>query len=212
MAKILLADDHRLVRSGLKQIINQDAHHEIFEASNAGSIFNYLQNEEINLVILDINLPGKNGIEILQQMKEEGMSIPVLVLSMYPPDPYAVRAFRAGAMGYLTKDAAPTEMMKAIDDILNGKKYISVQYTEDILGQLASQQNQTADHRSLSDREFNVFIRLAQGAGISTIAGELNLSVKTISTYKARVMEKMNMHTPQELTSYALKNNLINEV
>jgi DNA-binding NarL/FixJ family response regulator len=209
MIKILIADDHPIVRQGLLRIIAIDNQMSVIgEAQNGAELLNLVRKVSADLVVLDISMPGRNGIEILKELKREFSLLPVIVLSIHPEDQYAVRAFRAGAAGYLTKESAPEELVKAIKKVYRGGKYISpgvaellVEYVETkIPGEL---------HKSLSDREFEVFILLASGKTVGQIAINLNLSVKTISTYRTRILEKMHIETNADLTRYALDFKLI---
>lgn len=209
MLRILIADDHSVVRKGLRQILTEEFHYvEIGEAINAEETFAMLSREEWNIVISDISMPDKNGLEVLQHIRQYYSHIKVLVLSIYPEDQYALRVLQAGASGYVSKDAASEELITAIQCLLMGKKYISP-YTSQKLADITSHDNKRPTHEYLSDREFEVMKLLAAGNTVSEIAVNLALSVNTISTYKARILSKMNMTRNAELTLYAMENKLI---
>lgn len=209
MIHILIADDHMVVRKGLKQILLEeflDANVE--EASNGNELLKKINLEKWNIVICDLSMPGRGGLEVLKQLKQEQPRLPVLILSMHPEDQYAIRVLRAGASGYLTKESAPAELVKAVKQILNGRKYI----TESMAEKLATginQGNSESLHATLSDREFAVFKLIASGKTVSEIAEILSLSVPTVSTYRARMLEKMNMKNNSELTHYAVQQGLV---
>lgn len=209
MMKILIADDHALLRKGLIRILNDrypDA--EIFEASGEVDIFPDLRTRTFDVIISDLSMPGRGGLDILKDIRAMGLKVPVLILSMHPEEQYAVRVLKAGASGYLNKDSAPELLIEAIETILGGKKYIS----EAVSQQLASDHfvnSNEARHELLSDREMYVLVAIASGKAVSEIAAELSLSVNTISTYRARVLEKLDLHSSAALTRYALENHLI---
>lgn len=209
MKRILIADDHPTMRDGVKQIlVAQFSEIEFGEASNAAEISRKVREKDWDLLILDMDMPGRNGLEVLKQLKEEDMPIPVLMFSMYPEEQIAVRAFRAGASGYLSKGSAGTELANAVQMILSGKKYITPSLAEQLALQLYNPQNK-APHELLSDREYQTLMLMAKGKTTSEIADELSLSIPTISTFRARLLEKMGMKTNAELVSYAIRNNLV---
>lgn len=204
MIKILIADDHAVVRQGLKQIVAFNNEMTIIgEARNGAELLNLLRENPVDVVILDISMPGRNGLETLKDIKRQYPTLPVIILSMYPEDQYAVRVFKSGAAGYMTKESAPEELVKAIEKAYYGGKYISPQVAE-LLADHVETNTLEIPHKFLSDREFEVFNLLASGKTVGQIADELNLSVKTISTYRTRILEKMGMTTNAELTRYAL--------
>ncbi len=209
MLRILIADDHTVVRKGLRQILLEEfPSAEITETADASSLFMKVLREEWDVVITDISMPDKSGLEVLQQIRRDYPRLPVLILSAHPEDQYAIRALKAGANGYLCKDSASEELVTAIRRILMGKKYI----TSSLAEKLAFHLDQEADrppHESLSDREFEVMKFLASGKVVSEIANQLCLSVTTISTYRARILAKMNLRTNYDLTRYAMENNLL---
>lgn len=207
--KILIVDDHAVVRQGIKQIItDMDTPVEVGEAGNGSDAIRMLRDGVWDMVLLDINLPGKNGIEVLKQIKAEWKKLPVLMLSMYSEDQYAMRAIRSGAAGYMTKETAPDELLNAIGKVTRGGRYISAAVAE----KLVFDQDDGGDelpHHELSDREYEVLRLIASGHTVSEIADQLALSVKTISTYRSRILEKMRMKHNAELTHYAIKHELV---
>ncbi len=204
MINILIADDHAIVRQGLRQIVAADRQMTVLgEARSGAELLNLIKDGEVDVVILDISMPGRNGLETLKDIKRLYPDLPVIVLSMYPEDQYAVRVFRSGASGYMTKESAPEELVKAIRKAHLGGKYISPRVAE-LLAEYVETKTLEAPHKSLSDREFEVFNLLASGKTVGQIAEDLSLSVKTISTYRARILEKMAMTTNAEMTRYAL--------
>ena len=208
MIRIIIVDDHPVVRRGLKQILNGEPDVKVVgEAENAQQAFEIIRTIDCDAVVLDISLPGTNGVEILKQLKHEYKELPVLILSVHPEEQYAVRVMRAGASGYLTKESAPDELVRAIRKIISGGKYISSSLAERLITDIDA--SGKPRHEKLSDREFGIMRMIAQGKPIKTIGEELCLSEKTVSTYRTRLLEKMNMHTNAEIINYALKNNLI---
>ncbi|MEP6845220.1 MAG: response regulator transcription factor [Panacibacter sp.] len=209
MLRILIADDHTVVRRGLKQILLDEfptAH--IDEATDAGTLLKKVFKEEWDVVISDLSMPGISGMEALQQIKLHNPKLPVLILSVHAEEHYAIRVLKAGASGYLNKESAPDELIKAIRRVLLGKKYI----TPAIAEQLASSLNKDNDkplHEYLSDREFEVLKMLAAGKAVSDIAEQISLSVTTVSTYRARIMVKLNLRTNADLALYAIENKLL---
>jgi two-component system invasion response regulator UvrY len=209
MIKILIADDHAIVRQGLKKIVENDTDMKVVgEAQNGAELLNLVRKTEFDVIILDISMPGRNGLEILKDLKRANSSLPVIILSIHPEDQYAVRAVRAGASGYMSKESAPEELVKAIRLAYRGGKYVSP-LVAGLLANHVEVKTVEQQHTLLSDREFEVFNLLASGKTVGQIAVELNLSVKTISTYRARTLEKMGMTTNAELTRYALDYNLL---
>lgn len=207
--RILIADDHTVVRKGLKQILLEEFRSaSIEEVTNAEDLLKKILKEHWDVVVSDISMPGRSGLEVLQQIKQNYPRLPVLILSIHPADQYAVRVLKAGASGYLNKDSAPEELVKAVHQLLLGKKYITGAVAE----KLATLLDQGADklpHEHLSDREFEVLKLLAAGVPISEIAEKLSLSTTTVSTYRARIMTKMYLRTNADLTLYAINNHLL---
>lgn len=208
MIKVLVADDHPVVREGLKRVIEKDSGMLVAaEAGTSQEVLDRLAAKRPDVVLLDINMPGRGGLEILQQIKTHYPSLPVLVISMYPEDQYATRVLRAGAAGYLTKESAPSQLVKAIRKVVGGGKYVSPTLAEKLAIDLGSEAQ--FPHESLSDREYQVLCLLASGKTVSEIADELSLSIKTISTYRTRILEKMDLRNNVELARYALKHGLV---
>jgi len=209
MIRILVADDHAVVRQGVKQIL-ADVRDMLVkdEAQNGTETIDKVMKYEYDVVLLDISMPGRSGLEILEEIKAQKPKLAVLILSMHPEEQYAVRALRAGASGYLTKASAPQELIGAIRKVAGGGKYVTTSQAEKLAGELEVDP-QKLPHERLSNREYQVMLMLAQGRSVSDIAEELYLSVKTISTYRTRVLDKMGMRKNAELTLYAVHNNLI---
>jgi len=209
MLRILIADDHTVVRKGLRQILLEEfPSAEITETADAATLFLKVLREKWDVVITDISMPDKSGLEVLQQIRRDHPRLPVLILSAHSEDQYAIRALKAGANGYLCKDSASEELVTAIRRILLGKKYITASLAEKLTFQF-DQENDRPPHESLSDREFEVMKFLASGKVVSEIASQLCLSVTTISTYRARILAKMNLKTNYDLTRYAMENKLL---
>ena len=209
MLKILIADDHAIVRQGLKQIVTETPDMIVAgEASNGQELLNKIQESDYDVVVLDITMPGRDGIDVLKQLRSERPELPILMLSIHPEEQYALRALKAGASGYLTKESAPDELVVAIRKVSRGGKYISSSLAEKLAFELEVGREQ-APHETLSDREYQVMRMIASGKTVMEIAQELVLSEKTISTYRSRILEKMNMKNNAELTYYAIKNQLV---
>lgn len=207
--KILVADDHTIVREGVKQILKTlpEVNH-IDEASDGHEAFTKILNNLYDMVIMDISMPGMTGLDLLQRMKTRDIKTNVLILSFYPQEQYAIRAFKLGASGYLSKDSAFEELNLAIRKIAAGGKYVSAALAERLIFQDVEMEGRLP-HDQLSDREFQVMIMLAKGRSLVEIGEEIFISDKTVSTYRMRIMEKMNLKNNTELTIYALKNKLI---
>ena len=209
MTSVLIADDHVAVRAGLRQFLKaRDESSVIGEAGSGEETLRRLREQTWDLLVLDLNMPDRGGMDILQHVKSVNPSVRVLMLSAFPEKQFAAMALKAGASGYLEKDQASEELVRAVDVVLAGRRYVSARFAE----QLAENLNIPADvapHSRLSQREFQIFCKLAAGHRPSAIARELFISLKTVSTYRARVLEKMGMRTNAELTTYALKNGLI---
>lgn len=209
MVRILIADDHPIVRTGLKQILAEESDIELIgEASNTGEVLNLLWKKECDLVLLDIGMPGRSGLEVIGEIKQIRPNIGVLILSIYPEEQYAVRALRAGASGYLTKASAPIDLIEAIHRVSRGGKYVSQNLAE-ILATEIDMHSSKQPHERLSDREYQVMLLLASGKTVTEAAEDLRLSVKTISTYRANLLEKMNMKNNAQITFYAVEKDLI---
>ena len=208
--KILIADDHAIVRKGLKQLLLEEyPFAEIEEVGDGETLIAKVINENWDVVICDLDMPGRNGLDAMRQIKEIAPKLPVLIVSIYPEEQYAVRVLKAGAAGYVSKDAATEELVKAVQRVLQGRKYISSSIAELIADDMGYHSSDKAPHELLSDREFGVFKLIASGKSVSEIAERLSLSSATVSTHRARILTKMNMKTNAELTRYALDNKLI---
>jgi two-component system, NarL family, invasion response regulator UvrY len=208
MIRVVVVDDHPVVRKGLVQILAAESDINIAgEAVDTAAALDVLGKSEVDVLVLDVMMPGRSGLEFLKELKQLYPRMPVLILSQYPEDQMAVRAIRSGAAGYLTKDSAPEQLVEAVRRVHGGRKYLTAQTAELLAESVES--GQEKPHESLSDREFDVFRRLAGGQSVSDIAADLNLSVKTVSTYRARVLEKMAMRSNADITRYAIQNQLI---
>jgi len=207
--KILITDDHAVVRQGLRLILADHFKKAVFgEACNATEALSRVWKEKWDVVVLDITMPGRSGLEVLKEIKRSRPKLPVLVLSMHPEDQFAVRLFKAGAAGYLTKESAGEELVGAIKKVVGGGRYISPSLAERMAGYLTIDV-QKAPHERLSDREFLILRMFASGKQVSQIAKELSLSVSTVSTYRARILGKMDMKNNAQLTHYALQKELV---
>jgi two-component system, NarL family, invasion response regulator UvrY len=207
--RILIVDDHPIVRRGLKQILSDEPDMAVpGEARDADEALDLIENGSWDIMILDITMPGKSGLDLLKELRHKHPKLPVLVLSIHPEDQYAVRALKTGAAGYLTKESAPEELVKAIRRILNRGKYVSPSLAEHLAFDLETGAGKPP-HLRLSNREYQVMLLIAEGKRISDIAAETSLSVKTIYTYRARILEKMNCKNNAEITHYAIKNLLV---
>lgn len=207
--RILIADDHTLIREGLRKILVESfPFADIHDVADSADLLKKAIHEKWDIIISDISMPGYSGIEILKQIKEHAPQTPVLMLSMHAPEQYAVRSLKAGASGYLTKESAPYELVKAVQQILSGRKYITSEVAEVLAGSI-EQNNTQAPHEQLSDREFEVFKMIVSGKSISAIGEILSLNVNTISTYRSRIMEKMHLQNNADLVKYAIMNNII---
>lgn len=209
MIKVLVCDDHVVVRRGLRQILAETPDIMVGgEAGTADEALTLLRRESWSVVVLDINLPGASGMDLLTQIRKERSSLPVLVLTVYSEEQYAVRAIKAGAAGFLTKESAPDKLIEAVRKVAAGGRYISAELAEALASMLAGEGKGTP-HERLSDREFEVLKMLASGKTVSQVAQDLALSVKTVSTHRMRILKKMNMKTNAELTHYAVRNGLV---
>lgn len=209
MTRILIADDHAVVRRGLKQIVEEAKDMVIAgEAANSHEVISQIEAKRFDVLVLDITMPGRSGLDILKDVKQVRPQLPVLILSMHSEDQFAARVLKAGASGYLPKESAPEELVKAIRKVISGGKYISTDQAEKLISHFDSTRHE-APHEALSNREFEVLRRIASGRTVSQVAEEMKLSVKTISTYRTRILEKMNMSTSAELTHYAIRSGLV---
>lgn len=209
MLRILIADDHTVVRKGLKQILLEEFPSAVIEeVSDAEQLIQKVMAAQWDVVVSDLSMPGRSGLDALHQIKHSHPDLPVLILSIHPEEHYALRVLKAGASGYLSKDSAPDELVKAVQKVLLGKKYISSSVAEKLATSFTTDSDKQL-HENLSDREFDVMKLLASGKSVSDIAESLSLSVTTVSTYRARIMTKMGLKTNSDLTKYAIENNLL---
>ena len=211
MIRILIADDHAVVRQGLAHILGkQDDIKIAVSCTNGDDALKWLHKNDCDVAIIDIAMPGMNGIDLLKQLRKEKPKLPVLIFSAYPEDQYAVRLIKAGAAGYLNKESTPEEMLSAIHNVLGGKRYIS-QAVANLLANEISQPDGRLPHETLSNREYQIFLLLASAKNLTEVAALLKLSVKTIGTYRSRIMEKMHLHSNAELMRYAIDNQLMQQ-
>lgn len=209
MIKILIADDHAIVRHGLKQIISDEADMMVgAEADNADDVLRLFRKEIFSVVVLDVTMPGRSGLDLLPELKQIRPETPILILSMYSEEQFAVRALKSGASGYVTKQSAATDLIKAIRKVNTGGKYVSEAFAEQLAFFLGDE-TEAAPHEKLSTREFQVLRMIAEGQTLREIADHLFISEKTVGTYRVRIMEKMNMSRNAALVRYAVQNNLI---
>jgi two-component system invasion response regulator UvrY len=206
MIRVLIADDHPIVRSGLKQIVSGEADMSVTEAGDGAEALGLIDAGDFNMVLLDLSMPGMSGLEVLSQIRTRRPQLPVLVLSAYPEAEFAVRIIKAGASGYLNKHLAPEELVTAIRRVISGRKYIGPEVAELIADSLGKDGDGT--HAGLSDREFQVMLLIGAGKTVSEIADEIALSVKTVSTYRTRILEKMNLKNNAELMRYVVENKI----
>ncbi len=209
MARVLIADDHAVVRAGLRQFLAAEPSIEaVGEAGSGDETLEQLRRTEWHLVLLDIHMPGRSGLDVLQHIHAGFPQVRVLVLSGLPEQQYAIHVLRAGASGYLSKDCSPDEIVKAVKTVLGGRRYLSASLADRLLAELDGEPGRPL-HARLSTREFQILCKLAAGRSVSEIAAELCLSVKTVSTYRSRILEKMDFRSNADMTSYALRNGLI---
>jgi len=209
MIRILIADDHPIVRAGLRQIVAEAADMVVAaEAADGHEVLTQVRGSDFDVVLLDLTIPGLSGLDVLKQLKVERPNLRVLILSVHPEDQYAIRVLRAGAWGYVTKASAPEQLIGAIRKVHEGRRYVSPTLAERLADQLEGGAA-TMPHEGLSDREYQVLCLLASGKTVTEIAAALALSVKTVSTYRARILEKMGMRSNAELTHYAIQNRLV---
>jgi len=209
MIKIFVADDHALIREGIKKILRDEPDLQVVgEASNGAELLSKIGVLPVDLLILDIMMPGKDGLEVLRQLQKSCPKLRILILSLYAEETMAARAFKAGAAGYLTKESAPEELVRAIRKVASGRKYVSPLFAETLVNYL-HKETEKPSHETLSDRELQVLCMIARGKTISEIAKELSLSVATVNTYRSRILEKMQMKTSAALVHYAIRNRLV---
>lgn len=207
--KILLADDHAIVRKGLVQLLSDEfPTAKIVEVSNSTEVMEQVAMDSWDIIVLDISMPGRSGVDTLKQIRAGNIKTPVLMLSAHSEDQYAIRVLKAGGSGFLNKDAAPEMLLEAVNRVLSGRKFVTAAVAEK-LAESVDHQSQRAAHELLSDRELQVLQRIASGKTVSEIAEEISLSVNTISTYRTRILEKLSLQTNAEMTRYALDNRLV---
>jgi len=207
--KIIIADDHAIVREGLKQILADTKDIVVAgHADNGSDAIKLVRSSDCDVLLLDISMPDRSGIEVLKQIKKECPKLAVLMLSMHREDQYAIRSLKAGAAGYLNKQSAPDQLVEAIRQVAGGRKYISSALAQELANQLGDDRN-VPPHETLSDREYQTLIMIASGKTVGDIASDLSLSVKTISMYRSRLLQKMKLRHNAELTHYAIKNHLV---
>jgi two-component system invasion response regulator UvrY len=211
MIQVAIVDDHQIVRTGFRELLSEDASVNIaFEAANGDEALEKLRSMQCGVLLLDISLPGKSGVDVLRAVRQRYPEIKVLILSGFPEESYALAMIRNGANGYLCKDCEREELLRAIHMVSAGRRYVSPR-TAELLADEMSGERSGVLHETLSDRELQVFLRLARGESVSAIAGQLHLSVKTISTYRSRVTDKLNVASNAELATYALRHGLITD-
>ena len=209
MVKILIVEDHPIFRRGLKEILGKEAQFGVIgEARDAVEAWKHLRNETWDAVVIDINLPGKSGLELLTELKQRQPNLPKLILSAYPEDQYALRMLRAGASGYVTKDRTPEELVKALTKLLQGEKYVSDSLADKLVAEL--DRSEKAPHESLSDREYEILKMIAGGKAPREIAALLCISPRTVNTYRTRVLQKLKLKNNAQLVQYAIENKLLN--
>ncbi|UCE32557.1 MAG: response regulator transcription factor [Burkholderiales bacterium] len=209
MIRVIIVDDHALIRRGLRETLGEAGDIEVVgDVGDYGELRQLLRTVECDVLLLDVNLPGRSGLDVLRALADEGRRIRTLVLSMYPEDQYAIRALKSGAQGYLTKSADPAQIVAAVRTVYAGRKYITPEIAQALADSL-TEPDQRLPHERLSDREYQTLTLIASGKRLSEIAAQLALSPKTVSVYRARVLEKLGLGSNAELTSYAIRNGLI---
>ena len=212
MTRIVIADDHTIMREGLKRILDGAEDIAVIgEATNGFETIDWVRKGGFDLLLMDLSMPGRNGIDLIRQVKTEAPKLPVLILTMHDEEQYAVRSIRAGAQGYLTKESAGTQLVTAIRRVASGRPYISTQVAEQLALNIMTP-NKDLPHTQLSDREFEVFNLMVSGKTLTEIGDQLHLSVKTVSTHKTRIMQKMQMNSLSEIIQYAVANQLLNSI
>lgn len=210
MIKVMIADDHAILRRGLRQIIDETTDIAVIgEAENSAETLRFIREHPIDVLLLDISMPDRNGIDTLKLVKKEKPKLSVLMLSMHPENQYAVRALRSGAAGYLNKQSAPGQLVTAIREAARGRKYVTPVVAEELANQLSRGDEGQPDHHQLSNREYQTMCLIASGRTLTEIAEQLSLSVKTISVYRTRILEKLQLKSNAEITHYAIKNQLV---
>jgi len=210
MSRVLIVDDHAVVRRGLREILADERGVEVYEAADPHEALGLIRGQSWSLLVLDIDLPGRGGLELLKDVRRERPRLPVLILSVYPEEQFALRTLKAGASGFLSKDSAPEELVKAVRKILRGGKYFSERAVDMLLCDPRADWAAAHPHDLLSDRELQILRLFGRGKTVKEVAGELALSRPTVSTYRSRILEKMRMRTTAELVRYAVQNRLVN--
>ena len=211
MIRVMLCDDHALIRRGIRDTLSDAADIEVVgEAGDYPELRTLLRNQTCDVLVLDINMPGRSGLDVLAVLKDEGATMKVLIVSMYPEDQYAIRALRAGAYGYVNKGGDPQQLVTAVRTVSQGRKFVTPEIAQMLVESLTTPEVAHA-HEKLSDRELQTLVMIASGKRLSDIAGELTLSPKTVSVYRARVLEKLGLANNSELTVYAIRNGLVGE-
>jgi DNA-binding NarL/FixJ family response regulator len=209
MIQVILCDDHAMIRRGIRDTLSEAVDiHVSAEAGSYAEVRDAIRNHACDVLVLDINLPGRSGLEVLQSLRETDSPIKVLIVSMFPEDQYAIRCLKAGAQGYLNKAGDPTELVNAVRAVSQGRKYVTASVAQMLVDNLSAPEN-TSLHASLSERELQTLLKIASGRRLSDIAEELMLSPKTVSVYRARVLEKLKLTNNSELTVYAIRNGLV---
>ncbi len=209
MIKIFIADDHPLVRKGVKEILEEEIDLKVIgDAAYPHEVLEGLRREEPDILVTDLTMPGRSGLDLISDIRQLFPKLPILVLTMHPEERFAVRALKAGAYGYLTKDTKPEELIKAVRQVVTGRKYITPSLAEKLATELNRDQDKKP-HETLSDREFQIMRLIASGKKVSEIGDKLSISIRTVNTYRARILFKMNMKSNAELTLYAIENHLI---
>ena len=212
MIEVILCDDHALIRRGIRDTLSDASDIRVVgEASEYGELRALMRGQRCDVLVLDINMPGRSGLDVLQVLKDEGNAVRVLIVSMYPQDQYAIRALRAGASGYAHKGGDPQELVQAVRTVAQGRKYVTPEIAQMLVESLTAPPSESA-HERLSDRELQTLVMIASGKRLSDIAEELLLSPKTVSVYRARVLEKLSLANNAELTVYAIRNGLVGDV
>jgi two-component system invasion response regulator UvrY len=206
--KVIIADDHAIIRRGIREILDEtDAVRVVDEAGDGSELVDKIMNKRCDVVLLDINMPGKNGLDLMNDIKKINPEQKILILSIYPEEEYAIRAIRSGASGYLKKDSNPDEIVRAIKTVVSGKKYLSGELYEQLIEELKNPDGEPP-HKRLSNREMEIFIAIGRGRTLSEISADLHLSPKTVSTYRARILEKTKMKNNAEIMKYVIENKI----
>jgi DNA-binding NarL/FixJ family response regulator len=211
MTRVIICDDHALIRRGIRDTLSDAPDIEVIgEAGDYGELRTLLRKDSCEVLVLDINMPGRSGLDVLHVLKDEGSTVKVLVVSMYPEDQYAIRALKAGAYGYVNKGGDPAVLVQAVRTVAQGRKYVTPEIAQMLVESLTAPEVANA-HEKLSDRELQTLVMIASGKRLADIANELTLSPKTVSVYRARVLEKLGLSNNSEMTVYAIRNGLVGE-